>query len=254
MLAACGSSSGDSASKDSASTTTTPKASTTSAGGTSTGASSTTAASGACATLTAEQEQGPYYYPAAAVRKDVTDGKDGAPMKLALTVIDVNTCTPVTNATVDVWMADALGDYSDTSTGLFLRGLQPTDDDGTATFTAIYPGWYPSRTNHVHVKVHVGATTAKPTSGHVSHTGNLFFPEETSVAVSKVAPYTDNPTKNRVVLTDDFVYKSQNGSGSIMTLTPVDASDPTKGYTASMTLGIDSTATPAGIGIAGTVN
>ena len=61
--------------------------------------------------------------------------------------------SPVTNATVDVWTADALGAYSDTSTGLFLRGFQPTDADGVATFTTIYPGWYQGRAVHIHFKV-----------------------------------------------------------------------------------------------------
>jgi hypothetical protein len=75
-----------------------------------------------------------------------------------------------------------------------------------------------------------------------------------SIAVAKVAPYTDNPTTNRVTLTEDFVSKGQNGSGSILTLTPVDASTPDQGYTASMILGVDPSSTPAGIGISGTVS
>jgi len=49
------------------------------------------------------------------------------------------------------------------------------------------------------------------------------------------------------------VFTSQNGSGSIMALSPIDSSDPTKGYIAAITLGIDPSSTPASIGIAGTV-
>ena len=246
LLVAC------SSAGQSASTTTTAAA----AGPTSTtlGASTSTALAG-CAVLTQEQEQGPFYYEAAKVRSDITDGKTGAPMQLRLTVMDINTCEPVPNAAVDVWQADALGNYSDTGTGLFLRGIQITDANGVATFTSIYPGWYPSRTNHVHVKVHLeGTASATYSGGHVSHTGNLFFPEDISLAVAKVAPYTDNPTKDRVTLTSDFVYKGQSGSGSIMTLTPVNAADPTAGCGAAMVLGIDPAATPSSIGIAGTVN
>jgi protocatechuate 3,4-dioxygenase beta subunit len=110
-------------------------------------------------------------------------------------------------------MADALGEYSDTARGLFLRGVQLSDDDGVASFTSIYPGWYPGRTNHVHIKVHVGGTATSDTytGGHVSHTGNLFFPEEISVAVASLDPYTSN-TAQRTVLTADQVYSSQNGS------------------------------------------
>jgi len=251
FLAACGSSSGSDAAS---ATSTTAKPSTTTTATGAGGDATTTTLAGACATLTKEQEQGPYYYPAAAVRSDITDGKPGVPMKLQLTVMDVQTCKPVTNATVDVWTADALGEYSDTSSGLFLRGLQSTDANGVATFTTIYPGWYPGRTNHVHVKVHIGGTASKTYSGgHVSHTGNLFFPENVSTTVAQISPYTDN-TADRTTLTKDFVYNGQNGSGSIMTLRPVDPATPASGYTATMVLGIEPDATPAGIGIAGTVN
>ena len=50
----------------------------------------------------------------------------------------------------------------------FLRGVQRTNAKGIATFRTIYPGWYPGRAVHIHVKVHVG--------GDVVHAGQLFFP------------------------------------------------------------------------------
>lgn len=218
-------------------------------------ATSTTAAaaSAVACVLTAEQEQGPYWYHAAKVRSDITDGKPGVPMQLAITVVDAATCKPIEGAGVDIWHADALGNYSTTSDGLFLRGIQLTGADGVARFTSIYPGWYPARTNHVHVKVHVGGQAGSTyTGGHVSHTGNMFFPEETSVAMAKLAPYTSNTAK-RVTLTQDFVYKGQNGAGSLLTIKPVDGNDPSKGVIASMVVGVDPKATPAGIGIAGEV-
>ena len=251
LLAACGGS-GDAGSA--ATTTSTTSASESSTTPSSAASSTTAAASTVACVLTKEQEQGPYWYPAAKVRSDITDGKDGVPMDLAITVVDATTCKPIANAGVDVWTADALGEYSDTQTGLFLRGIQITGADGVARFTTIFPGWYPARTNHVHVKVHIGGQASSTyTGGHVSHTGNLFFPEDVSLAVAKVAPYTDN-TAQRVTLTDDFVYKGQNGSGSMMTLKAVDGATPAKGYTAAMTVGIDPDDTPTGIGIAGTVS
>ena len=213
----------------------------------------TTAASASCV-LTKEQEQGPFYFALAHVRSDIIDGQDGVPINLRLTVMDSVTCKPIANAAVDVWMADAKGDYSDSSTGLFLRGIQVTGNDGLAAFTSIYPGWYPGRTNHVHVKVRVGGTAADTyTGGHASHTGNLFFPEDVSLAVAKQPAYLKNPA-TRTTLTTDFVYKGQNGSGSIMTLTPNKADDPSQGYVAATTLGVYPNATPALIGIAGTIN
>jgi len=241
VLAACG---GSSKSDSSA---------TPSTGGT-TSSSVTTAAPASCAVLSQEQEQGPYYYPAAAFRSDITDGKAGLPLLLRLSVMDIAACKPVANAAVDIWQADALGNYSDTSSGLYLRGLQMTDATGLATFTSLYPGWYPRRTNHVHVKVHVGGTAGPSYSGgHVSHTGNLFFPEEISTTVATLSPYKDN-TSTRITLTNDFVYTGQQGSGSIMKLVPIDASTTERGYVASITLGIDPNATPSSLGISGTVS
>ena len=235
-----------------ASTVTTTTTAAGAAGPSTTAAGTATATAVGCV-LTAEQEQGPYWYHAAKVRSDITDGKPGVPMQLAITVVDASTCKPIEGAGVDVWHADALGNYSNTSDGLFLRGIQLTGADGVAKFASIYPGWYPARTNHVHIKVHIGGEAGSTyTGGHVSHTGNMFFPEETSVAMSKLAPYTSN-TARRVTLTQDFVYKGQNGAGSLMTITPMNGSDPSKGVIASMVVGVDPKATPAGIGIAGEV-
>ena len=70
---------------------------------------------------------------------------------------------------------------SDTSSKTFLRGIQRTDKNGLALFTTIYPGWYPGRAVHIHVKVHVG--------GNVVHTGQLFFPDALTREVYKAAAY-----------------------------------------------------------------
>ena len=64
----------------------------------------------------------------------------------------------------------------------FLRGGQRTNASGVATFETIYPGWYPGRAVHIHVKVHVG--------GNVVHTGQLFFPAASPNAVYRKAPYS----------------------------------------------------------------
>jgi protocatechuate 3,4-dioxygenase beta subunit len=73
---------------------------------------------------------------------------------------------------------------------MFLRGVQITDAQGTVEFKTIYPGHYPGRVNHIHMKVHVGGGATKPTeadsahagvevyAGHVAHMGQLFFPED----------------------------------------------------------------------------
>jgi protocatechuate 3,4-dioxygenase beta subunit len=158
-------------------------------------------------TLTAEQETGPYYIDAAALRQNITEGRPGLPLQLRVMLVDANRCTPIPNAALDVWHCDALGVYSGFANsadgrgrggpGLgpgpgpggppparqidgtrFLRGVQLSDKRGLVEFGTLYPGWYAGRTIHIHLKVRVGGAIAGETyaGGHVSHTGQLFFP------------------------------------------------------------------------------
>lgn len=106
--------------------------------------------------------EGPYYKAGDFVRSDITQGQAGLPMTLTLTVVDTN-CQPVPNARVDIWHANAQGQYSgvtdpkegcaDCGDKTFLRGTQTTNDQGQVTFQTIFPGWYPGRTVHIHVKI-----------------------------------------------------------------------------------------------------
>ena len=92
----------------------------------------------------------------------------GRPPRPPTTVVDASTCKPVKGALVEIWHCDAAGLYSGFGGGAasrtFLRGGQRTDAKGLARFTTIYPGWYPGRTVHIHVKVHVGGTVCTPAS------------------------------------------------------------------------------------------
>ena len=137
--------------------------------------------------LTPEQAEGPFYVDAARVRRDITEGRPGAPLELRLAVVDASSCKPIRGAAVDVWHTDALGVYSGVQgdSGSFMRGVQRTDSRGSVRFHTVYPGWYAGRAVHVHVKVHVG--------GDVVHTGQLYFPEEMTDAVYRRAPYSRRP-------------------------------------------------------------
>jgi protocatechuate 3,4-dioxygenase beta subunit len=101
--------------------------------------------------------EGPYFVDEKLQRSDITANADGtntrrgAPLTLAFAVSTVaaSGCTPLANALVDVWHCDALGSYSDVSSGdngsnttgqNWLRGYQLTDSAGKATFRTIYPG------------------------------------------------------------------------------------------------------------------
>src|SRR2546423_293933 len=107
--------------------------------------------------LTPELTEGPYYIAGEKVRRDIREGHPGTLLTLDLRVLNVATCSPIKGAAVDIWHADAAGNYSGFGAGsssrTFLRGIRKTDANGLAAFTTIYPGWYSGRAVHIHVKV-----------------------------------------------------------------------------------------------------
>lgn len=195
--------------------------------------------------LTPEQEEGPFYIDLAQVRRDIVENRPGVPLALALTVVDSDNCKPIRDAAVDVWHCDALGVYSgEPSEGsegeTYLRGIQLTDRNGRAEFATIYPGQYPGRTTHIHVKVHIGGRRSDGTysGGHVSHTGQLFSSNRRDAEVFALAPYSRN-TAELTPRDADGIYRYQGGSGSVLVLAPAGNSLARDGFMARATLGVD---------------
>ena len=178
------------------------------------------AGAGTC-TLTPETIAGPTWFDAHAVRSDIRDGRPGTPLELAFRVVQVGPCTPLANAVVDLWQCDALGFYSGfagaspgqggnpdgrdeygdkqaaaTGPERFLRGTQATGADGVVRFDTVYPGWYPTRSAHLHIKVHLDSATVL--------TGQLFFDDAVSDAVYAGDPYRQHPGRDTTNDTDAF--------------------------------------------------
>ena len=110
-----------------------------------------TAACTAPATPTTAQTEGPYYKAGAPQSADLTtDAVAGTRVTLTGVVVDTS-CTPLANAKVEIWQADASGTYD--NTGYTLRGWVLTDAQGRYTIRTVVPGEYPGRTEHIHVKV-----------------------------------------------------------------------------------------------------
>jgi protocatechuate 3,4-dioxygenase beta subunit len=200
--------------------------------------------------LTPGQEEGPFYIDLAQVRQDIVENRPGVPLGLALTVVDSDTCEPIRDAAVDIWHCDALGVYSgEPSEGsegeTYLRGIQLTNGNGLAEFATIYPGQYPGRTTHIHVKVHVGGRQSDGTysGGHVSHTGQLFTSDRRDAEVFALNPYNRN-TAAIVSRNTDGVFRDQGGSSSVLTVARVGNSLARDGFTARVTLGVDPSAMP----------
>jgi protocatechuate 3,4-dioxygenase beta subunit len=139
-----------------------------------------------CADLTSAQTAGPFYPGIPVSRVDIRGGVEGVTLELDLQVVQQGTCAPVVGAEVDLWGANADGDYSgyadfDTVGEDWMRGMQVTDEEGVAKFTAIIPGSYPGRAIHLHVKV-------RPPGGS-ELTTQIYFADDLMSAVLDEAAY-----------------------------------------------------------------
>jgi protocatechuate 3,4-dioxygenase beta subunit len=230
--------------------------------------STTTSGAGQCVLMSSVTE-GPYYLDGALVRKDITEGKDGVPLTLRITVQDTtDSCSPVAGAAVEIWHCDAWGYYSGYTTAnpggsapaenedgstaddrTYLRGYQIANGNGVVKFRTIVPGWYTPRTCHIHVKVHTGGQKEDGTyeGGTVNYTGQLFFDDAVVTDIFAIEPYAKH-SGTWTKLDDDMVYEGGGASGGLLTLEPVHKKDPTKGYKGYITLGIDPDAENTGAG------
>jgi protocatechuate 3,4-dioxygenase beta subunit len=180
--------------------------------------------------LAPELTEGPYYIDGEKVRRNITEGRPGAPLTLRLAVVNASTCKPIKGASVDIWHADAGGVYSGFGAGsgnrTFMRGVQKTDAAGIATFQTVYPGWYQGRTVHIHVKVHVG--------GNVVHTGQLFFNDTVTDTVYRRTPYSRRPNRTTRNAADSIFVNG--GSKSIVRVRKQGT-----GYAGAVTMGVHTT-------------
>lgn len=126
------------------------------------------------------QTLGPCYAEKPMMRSDISDGLDGLPVRLSFLVVGADGCTPVPNATVDIWHSGSQGIYSAYAMGTtcnpgsenvmsktFCRGVQAVDETGRANFATVFPGWYRGRAIHIHFTVRVG--------GNEEVTSQLYF-------------------------------------------------------------------------------
>ncbi len=216
------------------------------------GATGTTAATATTSAATATPEvacvvtpqvtEGPYFVDEmlnrSDIRADPTTGEvsEGVPLTLTLLVSSVANggCAPLAGAVVDMWHCNALGVYSDVSSGAgqadttgqkFLRGYQVTDSNGQVVFQTIYPGWYSGRAIHIHYKVR----TDPDSSQGLEFTSQLFFDEELNNTVMTTrSPYSQKGTPD-VTNARDNIYDSQ------LLVTLNEAGD---GYTGTFHVGV----------------
>jgi protocatechuate 3,4-dioxygenase beta subunit len=192
---------------------------------------------------TPEQTEGPYFVDERLLRSDIrsdqSDGqlREGAPMilRLAVASVEAGECRPLTGAIVDLWQCDATGAYSDVSDPggstegrKFLRGYQVTDASGHVQFVTIYPGAYPGRAVHIHVKVRTHP--ASPRAHEL--TSQLYFNDALTDRVHAQQPYAGS-ARRRVRNESDSIFRRAGGSRLLL---PVVAQGG--GYVASFGIGL----------------
>lgn len=209
-------------------------------------------AAAACS-LTAEQEEGPFYVAVDDVREDIVLGQAGIPLEIRITIINSQTCKPIKHAAVDIWHCDASGIYSDISSerplGLtYLRGVQFTDKHGRVSFRSIFPGHYSGRTTHIHARIHINSadSNSKLVGGHICHTAQIFPPDAVYGEVYRLKPYSSE-TATIVTHAEDRVWTQQHGDEGLMKFERA-GHRLSRGLIGSVTMAVNPSATPALIG------
>ena len=218
--------------------------------------------------LTAEQEEGPFYIKGEPLRSNLVEDRQGVPLALRVQLFDMQHCTPLKNAAMEIWSCDASGEYSGydnmhmgpppggmgppgmsphdhggpppgppphhepDNEKTFLRGRQLTDGQGRVEFTTIYPGCYEGRVNHIHLKVRLSD------GDRIVYTGQLFFPEAVTDAVLALPPYSAHDIR-RTRASEDMVFTGQHGENSMLDIEAAQPGVIARGFIGTATVGID---------------
>ncbi len=127
-------------------------------------------------------------------RRDVSEGFLGLPVRLALLIVDADTCAPIAGVKVEIWHTQRTGVYSGVTPSpkqcyladpgaaefMYFRGVQTAGADGRVDFDTCFPGWYSGRAIHIHFRV--------VRDQQVYATSQLFFADELNAEVFATHP------------------------------------------------------------------
>ncbi len=159
--------------------------------------------------MTTELTEGPYYFDAGAIRRDIREDRGGqaAPWSYASGRQRLHADLQCGRRRLALRRPGALfglrgcvavgGDGSRSDDERYLRGAQVTNDDGVVEFETIYPGWYQGRTPHIHAKVHLDKRTQLTTQ--------LFFDEQLVTGVDRDKRYSRD-SKREVTNSSDSIF------------------------------------------------
>jgi protocatechuate 3,4-dioxygenase beta subunit len=197
------------------------------AGAGTTGTGTDTGTDDTCSTIP-EETEGPYpgdgtnganaLALAGIVRSDIRQSVAGAsgtavgiPLTVTLTLQDANNgCKPIAGYAIYIWHCDRDGNYSMYSAAAasenYLRGVQETAEDGTVTFTTIFPACYTGRWPHIHFEVYPSLEMASSGANKIA-TSQLAFPESTCEEAYATDGYASSiATLSQVSLSSDMVF------------------------------------------------
>ncbi len=104
---------------------------------------------------TANNIEGPFYKRGAPHRSVLVEPKDAGERLLLAGTLRTTACDPIGGATIDVWQANAAGEYD--LEGFRFRGALTTDARGRWELRSIVPGRYLNgdryRPAHIHIKI-----------------------------------------------------------------------------------------------------
>eukprot|EP00250_Pteridium_aquilinum_P013859 c21616_g1_i1 orf=118-1011(+) len=144
---------------------------------------------------------------------------DVVPLNLTFRVVDGElslkngVCEPISMARIDLWHARYDGCYSDVSKDhtegeTWLRGYQYTNSTGYALFNTIFPGWYRSRTVHIHVRVRLYNADNYTL---YEDTTQMFFDDAISTSIfENVYPYNERSSARDTYNSNDSLFADSN--------------------------------------------
>ncbi len=141
--------------------------------------------------ITPRDALGPFYKSGAPLQTELCASGRGGGEKLAVSgqVLGMPDCKPLPGALVEVWQADAHGDYSQVGAKVedarcLLRAGMRTDGAGRYAFDTIVPAEYPGRPRHIHYRI--------SHQGYATLVTQLYFARERGVPDGLVTPIVRN--------------------------------------------------------------
>jgi protocatechuate 3,4-dioxygenase beta subunit len=95
----------------------------------------------------------------------------------------------------------------------YLRGVQPTASDGTATFVTVFPGCYSGRWPHVHFEIYRSTNSASSWTNKL-RTSQLALPEDACSTVYNGSSLYSASVSNlrNITLASDNVFSDGTGT------------------------------------------